>query len=392
MILDRNEIQEVTGLFQCDGQSFGNGSYQAKLYFNRFHVRESYILFNEHIPQLWRDESFCVVIDSKYKFYLNHPSQYWSGTYSETKFTIRKLVIDTKTEKYVRTGAIKQLDYFPRELSILEYKLKSKEYRYKVGEKRKRKTYFEWTFEHSISEEEIDKVLMVLSFLSCSSFFISEISDGEKVEIHNFKSSESRVPYSGSGNLSYPIQIDALEKLISEVRWKDLDKFHLAYKSFCRSENLVFQLYNGCAILDWLIDLFDRNLKLNSLKKKIKSKRQDKSARLYCILYFLELDEKVKVYLESIFPGTTFNEFAWEKKFEFYEMRDKYIHRGGLLLTEDEMRKFQRCIVSLNEILRIMIPFLYLITEWQFTDKPHYKTLSARDIVNERQRLIKWEL
>jgi len=386
MVLDSNEIQEVNGYFQVDGQTVGDEIYQAKIDFNRFNVRDSYILFNDHVPQYWRDESFFFVIDNKYKLYLNHPSQYWSGTYSETKFTIKKLVIDTKTDKYVRTGAIKKLVYFPRELRILGFKLNANEYTYFEGEKRKGKTYFDCTYQNSISDEEFDKILMVLSVLSCSSFFISEKSDGEKVEIHNFKSTECKVPYSGSGNMYFPVQVHTLEKLIDEVRWKDLNQFNLAYKSFCRTENLVFQLYNGCAILDWLIELFSRNL--NDIKKA----RIGKSAILYRILNFLELNDAVKKYLESIFPEIPFNGFTFEKKFEFYELRDKYIHRGGLLLTDDDIRKFQRCIVSLNEILRILIPFLHLIKEWQFTDKPFYQTLGSEEIVNERQRLIKWEL
>jgi hypothetical protein len=387
MILDGKEIQEVTGYFQCNGKTVGSEFYQAKINFNKFNVRESYLLFNSNTPQLWKDESFCFVIDNKYKFFLNDPSRYWSGTYSETKFTIDKLVIEEKGEKYVRTGAIKKLVYFPRELSIFGYKLKSKVYRYKEGEKRKRKTYFEWTFQNNISEEEIDKILMVLSVLSCSSFFISEISDGEKVEIHNFESTACRIPYFGSGNMYYPIQIRALEKLISEIRWKDLDQFHLAYKSFCRTENLVFQLYNGCAILDWVIELFERNLKGFKIKK-----REGKSAILYRIISFFKLDDIVKEYIETIFPEISFNEFYFEKKFEFYELRDEYIHRGGLLLTIEDIRKFQRCIVSLNELLRILIPFLYLINEWQVKDRPYYQTLSSEEIVNERQRLIKWQL
>jgi hypothetical protein len=386
MILDRKEIQEVTGFFQCNGKAVGSEFYQAKIYFNRFNVRESYLLFNSNIPQLWKDESFCFVIDNKYKFFLNDPFQYSSGTYSETKFPIDKLVIKEKGGKFVRTGAIKQMTYFPRELNILGYKLKSKEYRYKEGEKRKRKTYFEWTYQNNISEEEIDKVLMVLSFLSCTSFFISEISDGEKVIVQNFKSTECRIPYLGSGNMYYPIQINALENLIGELKWKDLDQFHLAYKSFCRTENLVFQLYNGCAILDWVIELFERNL------KGFKKKREGKSATLYRIISFLELDDIVKEYIETVFPEISFNEFNFEKKFEFYEMRDEYIHRGGLLLTIEDIRKFQRCIVSLNELLRILMPFLYLIKEWQLKDRPYYKTLSSEEIVNERQRLIKWQL
>ena len=164
------------------------------------------------------------------------------------------------------------------------------------------------------------------------------------------------------------LKIKTIEELIENVKWEYIYNFHLAYKNFCRAKNYEYQLYKGCSVLDYLISLFERNLDIKELRSRLKN--SDKSSRLYALLWYLELDNSTKVYLEEVFPGVSFWELKFDKKFEFYELRDSHLHRGQLFLTQNEVWKFQRCLVSVNEIIRILIPHLDKIREWDFTGKP----------------------
>ncbi|WP_428235751.1 hypothetical protein [Gracilimonas sp.] len=390
MDIDSKKIQKLEGYFEIDGKPQENKKlFEVEASIDRFNLRDSYIKFFSPVPKPKGGDTIRFVINSKNSLDLKFPSSYWGGDYSEVSFSIDKVTLQESKEKYVRTGSFKRLIYFPEEIEVFGYTVRKCEHQYHEGEKRIKENYFEWNYQNSITKREIDKVLMALSFLTCCSLFISEHSNGSTITIFDKRSDKFTLPYMGSGMMFFPLSINTIEKLIKNVKWEYIYNFHLAYKNFCRAKNYEYQLYKGCSILDYLISLFERNLDIKELRSRLKN--SDKSSKLYALLFYLELDNSTKLYLEKIFPGVSFSEFHLDKKFEFYELRDGHLHRGQLFLTQNEVWKFQRCLVSVNEIIRILIPHLDKIKEWDFTGKPFYKTASSKEIVNARQDLIKWK-
>jgi len=391
MDIDSKEIQKIKGYFKRDQKSQKSEKvFEGEAFIDRFNLRESYVKFFSPVPKPKEGNIIRFIVDNEKSLDLKFPSSYWSGNYSEVSFSIAKIYLQEGKEKYVRTGSFKRLIYFPEKIEVFGYTVCKCEHQYYDGEKRIRKNYFEWRYQNSITKKEIDKVLMALSFLTCFSLFISEHSNGNTITIFDKKSDKFTLPYMGSGMMIFPISIKTIEELIENVNWENIYNFQLAYKNFCRAKNYEYQLYKGCSVLDYLISLFERNLDLKELRSRFK--KNDKSSRLFALLWYLELDNSTKIYLEEVFPGVSFSEFNFDKKFEFYELRDSHLHRGQLFLTQNEVWKFQRCLVAVNEILRILIPHLDQIKEWDFTGKPFYKTASSEEIVNARQDLIKWKL
>ena len=391
MDLDSIEGQIINGYFNLDENPQKiEKRFEGEIFLNRFNLRESYVKFHCHVPKPSGGDTICFVTVDGSTLHLRFSTSYWSGNYFEEKFSIEEVVHPISDKKYIRTGSIKRLIYFPEEIEVLGFIVRKCERKYYEGEKRIRENYFEWNYQNSITKREIDKVLMSLSFLTNSSLFISEHSDGETTTVFNMKSSKFTIPYMGSGMMFFPITIETVEGLINKIKWRYIYNFHLAYKHFCCAKNYEYQLYKGCSILDYMISLFDRNLEFRDYKKRLK--HSDKSSVLYSLLWYLNLDISTKSYLEKIFPETSWSEFKLNKRFEFFELRDSHIHRGQLFLTQEEVSKFQRCLVAVNELIRILIPHLDKIDEWGFTNKPFYNTASSSEIVSARQDLIKWKL
>lgn len=391
MDINIKKIQKIEGYFWSDQKPLkSEETFEGEAFIDRFNLRESYVKFFCPVPKPTGGDTICYIIDDKTRLHLKFPTPYWANNYLEVSFSIAKVSLQENDEKYVRTGSIKRLIYFPEVIEVFGYTIRKCEHQYYEGEKRIRENYFEWSYQNSITKREIDKVLMALSFLTCCSLFISERSNGSTITIFDKKSDKFTLPYMGSGMMFFPLSIRTIEKLIENIKWEYIYNFQLAYKNFCRAKNYEYQLYKGCSVLDYLISLFERNLDLKELRSLLKS--SDKSSRLYALLWYLDLDHPIKLYLEEIFPGVSFSEFKFDKKFEFYELRDSHLHRGQLFLTQNEVWKFQRCLVSVNEIIRILIPHLDKIKEWDFTGKPFYKTASSKEIVNARRDLIKWKL
>ncbi len=391
MDIDTKKIQKIEGYFEIDGKPQKNEeTFEGEAFIDRFNLRESYVKFYCPVPQPKGGDTIRFVINSGNSLDLKFPTSYWGDNYSEISFSIDKVCLHESKKKYVRTGSFKRLIYFPEEIEVFGYTVRKCEHQFYEGEKRIKKNYFEWSYQNSITKREIDKILMALSFLTCCSLFISEHSNGNALTIFNKKSDKFTLPYMGSGMMIFPISIKTIEELIEKVNWENIYNFQLAYKNFCRAKNYEYQLYKGCSVLDYLISLFERNLDLRELRSRLKN--SDKSSKLYALLWYLELDNSTKMYLEEVFPDVSFSEFEFSKKFEFYELRDSHLHRGQLFLTQNEVWKFQRCLVSVNEIIRILIPHLDRIKEWDFTGKPFYKTASSEEIVDARQDLIRWKL
>jgi len=373
MDIQSKEIQKIEGYFGEEENSVDHKFFEGEAFINRFNLRESYVIFNTPVPKPERGNTICFVTRDEYRIYLRFPSSYMTGNYFEVKFRINKIVIPKSNEKYVRTGSFKRLVYLPEEIELFGFSVEKCERQYYEDRRKKRENYFEWSYEGSITEREIEKVLMALSFLTCCSLFKSEHSNGNTLTLVDLKSDRHTLDYVGSGMMFFPISIKTIEELIGNIKWKHIYRFQLAYKSFCSTKNYKFKLYNGCSILDYLITLFTRNLSIKQLVNQLE--KHGKSAKLYAILWHLKLDNSIKQYLQEIFPEVSFSEFGFDKKFEFYELRDSHIHRGHLFLSQSEVWKYQRCLVSVNELIRILIPHLEKLDEWGFTDKPVLKLL-----------------
>lgn len=386
--LDSTETQHLTGRFE----NYPEEEYSCRISFNRFRLWEAEVVFDEAV-NVW-DERIPVsfIIKDETELLLIYSGARIGGIGDETRARIHKIVKKESGSKYFCTGAVKGLLYFPRQFDLMGLNVSKEEV--KIFEKGRPKTfyYFQCSYQSNISEHQINKAILGLSILSNSSLRLTEHSDGETLVLYENVSAGSEIYYSGTGLMHFPIGKAAIEKMVVDVPWKQLWRFHLMLSNFVRTTDMVHQLYRGCALLDYLIELFDRSkycgVEYKNQPKKIQ--KLGKSLKLYGLLFNLGLNEPEKRYIEEIFPGLTLEKFQIAKKFEFYELRDAHIHRGELFMTQEQLWQFARCNVSVNEIIRMLIPHLSKITQWQYTNKDFYRAIDSEDIVNKRQELIPW--
>lgn len=382
MQINNLDHQSIKGYFdENDSETF-----EGQLLLDRHRLWNSSLTFREIIPNAFskREESLFVTEDD-IKLVLGIPSSHISGHDAQVKFDIKKVIMPKNSNQdYIRTGPVKKLTYFPRDLQVLgiNFELKRVEKSKRLGNSPE--FYFEGTIDETINQSKIEKLLFCLSTLTGSFLWLSEKNIEGNLILENRKSKSRSLPYMGSGMMHFPIEIKELERLCNAIKWKNLYHFHLHYSNFCTTSNYVFQLYRGCALLDYLITLFKRNLQVNGKKGK--------TSDLYAIIKRLKIDKKNLEYLHNIFPNLPRKVDEVEEKFEFFELRDDHIHRGGIFLKQEEVWKFQRCIVSLNEVIRILIPHLDNIKDWKFHSKSYYKSISSKEIVDLRQELISWQV
>lgn len=386
--LDTSETQRINGRF-C---SHPDQEYTCRIRFDRYRLWEGMAIFDVAL-NLWENGSPEKFITSDgTEIQLRFPSVRIGGDGNETRVLIHKITRTEAGKKYIRTGAVKGLLYFPRQFSLLGSEVEREEV--KLIYKGRKKSYFAFrcSYERDITQGQVDKLLLGLSILSNSSLRLSELSNGSEVQLYDNESSKCNIFYYGSGNMYSPITKATVEQLIDEVPWKRLWRFHLALANFIRTKDQVHQLYRGCALLEYLITLFERSklLATDYYSQPKKKKKLGKSLKLYALMYNIGLPEQQKHYIEEMFPGITFKDFQISKRFEFFELRDAHIHRGELFMTQEQLWQFSRCNVAVNEIIRMLIPHLYKIKEWDYTDKPFYRAIDSWEIVKTRQKLMPW--
>jgi len=379
--IDSTAPQEIRG-------SFDEGSstvYTAIVTLDRYRPWLNEIRFNQQTPRLFNSaiKPLFKLEDGSF-FHLHVPSSRIQGHEVVIKYMVYKIEIPNRNdESYIRTGAVGDLLYFPREFRLLGETVFLKS----IPENNRIGTRGEYFFEiknlNSNDPRIEDKLLFCLSALTCTSIWIAEKKNPYKRIFFDRTSASSTMPYIGSGNMPFPIKMADLETLCHETTWDNLRTFHLLYARFVTANDLKYQLFLGCALLDYIIELFVDHF---NLKRKY-----GKSKQLFSVIQQLQIQQDYLDYIHAIFP-TLPRSVNLNHKFEFYELRDRHIHRGGLLLNHEDTIQFHRCIVSLNEIIRIILPHIHLIQNWDLEMKNSYESLSSTEIVSTRQALIKWSL
>lgn len=384
--INSREPQIIEGEF-IDQPSWSELENTCEIQMDRFHLNESVVKFEGYIPNSKELIRFRIP-DGKIL------QLRFSGMYkSHTFFSIESLDFTTDRSNYIRTGSIKEtvhMTYFPTQIELHGITFDKMENRFVVNDKPIREVYFEASTPIELNRIEIDKLLLSLSVLTCNHFTLMEICNQGIARIKSRFSKPSEVPYIGSGILFYPISRVQVEVLLDDIKWEHLEKLFLSYSNYITDASWVGQLYKGCGILDRLIDLFLREERFKERSKELK--RQDKSAKLYSILYELDLSSKVKEIIEYMFPELSMSELRIDKKFEFYELRDAHLHRDKLFLMSSDLEKYRRSLVVINDLIRILIPKTKLIKEWSFTDKPTLTTRTTKELVSFRQKLIGYKI
>lgn len=391
--IDIKEPQIVEGEF-IDQSNWGEIETTCEIRMDRFHLNKSEVKFDSYVPSLGLNEVLKYETRNGIELYLVNSGSYLGGRANATYFKIKEVVLKERSNKYFASGTVKNMVYFPNELEILGCKAVKKVRKYEINGRPKKEMYFVFQYNDELSQGQIEKYLYSLSVLSCNKLMIMEHSNEEHLQIKALQSSSCNVPYLGSGILFYPIKVQEIEDLVEQVNWKHLHKLFLAYTSYCTTEYWIHQLYRGCSVLEYLVDLYWRNLDMNSFKESLKEplKKNRRSAKLFGVFLKLDLNPLVYDFLSEVFPEIDFKDGKIPSKFEFFELRDRHIHRGELFLIDSDLNSYRRALTSLNDVIRLLITKVYLITDWQIHGHVHMKTSETEYFVDIRQQLIGFKL
>lgn len=373
--IDTPETQGLMGCFV----NYPEKKYVCMITFNRYRLWEGKVVFDGYTPELEGND--CTEFRLKSGDLLFLKIRFHNMDYNETIYRIDKIETscDKVSENIMKSGLIRLLPEFSgREFQLMGINVKVKRHSSKFS-------FFECSSETALSNVAKLKLVAGLSIYSNTSVRISEECLNGSLTISDKKSSSCELIYYGNGRF-FPLSIKSIEECLSLMPLEALKTFYFTYTEFIRTPNKVHQLYRGCAILDYFIELFQVNAGLY-----IKNIKGGKSKVLLEIFSRLELAPEQYKYLEKLFIGLDFSAGINKNiKLEFYELRDKLIHRGYIFEDAHQLPLFAKCLMSLNEVIRMLVPHLYLIRSWGFNDCEIYPTLSAEKIINARKEFIPW--
>lgn len=353
-----NFVEEsVLGNFCLDGKKIAS-NLEGKLSLNRYNINKAKLIFDEIVPHNYDNNEDLVFETKKLKLNLAFNSL------RNSRITFRISAIETnlenQSEKYIYTsGPIKDILYFENEIKLPDFIINKKWLPNKHFEKSSWYSY-SITSDSKLSRELIDKLFLLLSTYTSSKFFLREIHqpDGTLI-LENRNSSNRSIPLRGSGRMIFPLDFEKLFEALNMVEPILFKKIHLKYSTFCTYDGMLSeQLIKGCNLLDYLIEISD-------LGKGHKSKL---TFKLLKKLY--DSDNSIFKYLDELLDNYPQNIHEISKKeFDFWELRNKYVHRGEILYSRKQMLELQKAIFSLNEILRMIIARL-----------PSFKTKEIDDV------------
>lgn len=391
--IDSKDPQLVEGEF-IDQPSWGEIETTSEILIDKFHLYDSEVKFEGYVPNIGLNQRLKYKTKNGLTLHLVHSGRYLGGRSNATFFRVKEIEVKKEPGVYFRSGLVKNMIYFPDKFHLFGNEVLKREHKYDVNGRPQTEMFFEVELSEKISTKDINKYLLSISLLSCNHLTLMEYCDNSKLTLYDYKSSSSSVPYFGSGLLFFPIKINTVVNLIQNSDWDKTEKLLLSYANYCTTNNWIHQLFRGCSILEYLVDLFWRNLDMSQLKKKLSGPYQShrRSTKLFGVLIKLNIENAIVEFLESIFQGLNFSEYDIPSKFEFFELRDRHIHRGELFLLESDPEIYRRALASLNDVLRIIIPYSYKIKDWQMHEHPHMKTVNTSDIVDIRQSIMGFEI
>jgi len=381
-MIDINKLseQEISGeFFNEDGKLLiTDHSNTGYLKFDRYNLGNSYLRFERGVPKPSGGNSLIFKTNSKCELKIRFPS-----TKNQTIiFDIEEAKFKNKTHDSIEyhSGVVSNLLYFEEELSFLGIDVEKR----RVPTDRATKM-FESFYVLKPTEEKDDENLLIffllLSTYSGSKFFIREIKTNNEHRFINRISKSRQISIWGSGKLLYPISLEDLERLYQNVEHDFLETVLLLYTSFCTTEGVVEQLVNGTALLDYLIESYREVHGKDSLG-------WGKTKQLYKLLEILVEEKKIKEYIAYLFKDYPEDYEDISKKFEFWEKRDQYLHRGNLLFDSKEIFALQHSVFVINEILRIIFLQLDKFEEVSLAPKEIYPIRNMEESIEFRRNQI----
>lgn len=365
MNIHNPNVQKVIGnLTSRDGSKIYK-NIQAECKFNQFDLSSSYLSFNINLN---RDE-YIFELPGGVRFYLEFVKRF-----DPSYFNISELhIITNKTYKNNKfsSGCVNNLLYFHEKIKYNGFLIKKEQVTPSSGIIRQK--YYYTIYSKVIkSVDEADLIFLILSAMSGSKFFTRYFRDTSgKIIIRNYRSSNSSLHTPGSGRLLFPLEFADLYELKNKINPVFLESILLQYTSFCISNNIRERLIMGCGVLDYLLELY-----LNSQTSILKG---GKSKVLFHLLEKVVSDDyDLKQYLKYLFINCPNNIKELKGvKFDFFEYRDRFLHRGELLLSREQISNLKKSVFSLNEIIRIILQNLIIL---DYSELMNFSIIETNDI------------
>ena len=124
-------------------------------------------------------------------------------------------------------------------------------------------------------------------------------------------------------------------------------------------------------MLDYLLELYKNS--------KTDVKRVSKSVLLFQLLERIVSEKNnLKQYLEHLFHNYPNSKTDLKKtKFDFLEYRDKFLHRGELIISKEQILILQKAVFSLDEIIRIILQNLTIL---DYSELTNFLIIESEDI------------
>lgn len=352
---------------------------EGTLHFNRFYFHKSSVVFEGFAPSTDRNESIIFKDDKGISLNL----KFSSSNISETKYHLDKLVIPNSSEgNYPQYHSGIKSNFMPREItSSLGYEIKEKRIPRDLSEEKNDK-FLILKANEELSDTYLLRYFLLLSTLSCDKFFVREIHKKEKITFINRTPRRKQLLIYGSGDEYFPLSLVELENVFQNSDIELLENFLLLYTSFTTTEGEREQLINGLSLLDYLFDICKKDSEFGKVSGS-------QSLKLIKVLDILLDDDKQREYVEKLFK--TFPGFKAEKVqgFEFWELRNRFIHRGNLIETSEEFIQLHHNIFVVNEILRLILLNFNKINYQELSHKGFYEVRNMKESIKLRSQILK---